>query len=294
MPSARFILPSLLKNPYIMRLLHVLPIGILLPFSLSANYLSQELRQTFIEAYSGVAIEEMHTTGIPASITLAQAILESNWGQGTLAQSARNFFGIKCYNGWIGGVWYHWDDDKYESCFRSYENELHSFRDHSDFLRENPRYAPLFRYGSDYREWALGLQAKGYATDTLYAEKLINLIEEYQLSRYDEELPAGLFVATNQVHYFEPQPSEELMEDEWGILPEESYQITEAKNDLIFEEFEQPVMAAPAFQFNGGWRYREATLIREETEPTLPANQLHRKEIRPIQEVHQATGSLTN
>jgi len=123
---------------------------------------------------------------IPASITLAQGILESGHGQSTLAKKANNHFGIKCHKGWKGKSILH-DDDAKDECFRSYKNPLRSYKDHSLFLVERDRYSSLFKLNrKDYKSWAIGLKAAGYATDPKYAEKLISLIERFKLNRFDE------------------------------------------------------------------------------------------------------------
>ena len=146
---------------------------------------------SYIQKFKDIAISEMHRSGIPASITLAQAIHESAWGKGTLALNSNNYFGIKCKDYWTGPKYYIKDDD-YEngelikSCFRAYESIEDSFKDHSDFLRDNPRYKILFQYDiTDYKSWARGLQKCTYATDPKYAAKLIRTIEQYQLYQYD-------------------------------------------------------------------------------------------------------------
>jgi hypothetical protein len=125
---------------------------------------------------------------IPASITLAQGILESGSGKGRLAVEANNHFGVKCHTGWNGGKIYH-DDDASQECFRKYKDASYSYRDHSLFLTERSRYSDLFRLDSDdYEAWAKGLRAAGYATDRRYPEKLISLIERYDLSKYDAQV----------------------------------------------------------------------------------------------------------
>ncbi len=151
---------------------------------------------SYIEKHKDIAIREMHRSGIPASITIAQAIHESGWGNGTLASESNNYFGIKCKDYWTGPTYYIKDDDLdkngnlIKSCFRAYERIEDSFVDHSDFLRDNPRYKVLFQLDpTDYRGWAEGLQKCGYATDVKYAEKLITNIEKYQLYQYDTAPP---------------------------------------------------------------------------------------------------------
>ena len=146
---------------------------------------SKSHQETYIEKYAAVAVAEMYRSGVPASITLAQGLLESGYGRSELAQKSNNHFGIKCHNGWQGGKVYH-DDDAKGECFRKYDNPEESYRDHSDFLRYRDRYKFLFEYKiTDYKSWAFGLKKAGYATDPNYPRKLINLIEEYNLHVYD-------------------------------------------------------------------------------------------------------------
>lgn len=152
-------------------------------------------RYDYIEKYKNIAIREMERTGVPASIKLAQGILESNAGTSYLAKKANNHFGIKCGGSWKGRTEYREDDDYDEngqlekSCFRAYKSAEESYIAHSEFLR-NPRsehrYGFLFRYNvTDYRRWAHGLKKAGYATSPTYAQKLINVVETYSLSQYD-------------------------------------------------------------------------------------------------------------
>ncbi|MEO1516003.1 MAG: glucosaminidase domain-containing protein [Bacteroidota bacterium] len=157
----------------------------------------ESYQQRYIKKFKKIAIEEMRRTGIPASIKLGQGILESNAGKSTLARKANNHFGIKCHRGWEGGTYYKEDDDYDEngqlikSCFRAYRNAEASYVAHSEFLRD-PR--KRFRYGflfdldpKDYKAWARGLKKAGYATSPTYAEKLIRVIESYELYQYDSE-----------------------------------------------------------------------------------------------------------
>lgn len=144
-------------------------------------------REQYIEKFADLAIIEMHRSGVPASITLAQGILESNAGQSRLSLEANNHFGIKCKGDWTGNTIYA-DDDAPDECFRSYASAYESFRDHSEFLRKNWRYRELFYLPKgDYENWAKGLQKAGYATNNQYAKLLIKLIEKYNLHLYDEK-----------------------------------------------------------------------------------------------------------
>lgn len=134
----------------------------------------------YIEEWKAIAIQEQEDYGIPASITMAQGLLESSAGQSELAINAKNHFGIKCTNEWFGGVYYH-DDDSQGECFRQYNNAAESFKDHSLFLKR-PRYSTCFEIAiEDYEGWARRLKECGYATDPSYAPKLIKLIEDYRL-----------------------------------------------------------------------------------------------------------------
>ncbi|MDG2475942.1 MAG: glucosaminidase domain-containing protein [Flavobacteriaceae bacterium] len=146
----------------------------------------EEKINLYIKKYAPAATKNMRFFKIPASITLAQGILESGYGEGTLAVNANNHFGIKCHKDWKGKSITH-DDDEKDECFRSYKNPLRSFRDHSLFLVERDRYSNLFILNKkDYKGWAIGLKAAGYATDPKYADKLISLIERFKLTRFDE------------------------------------------------------------------------------------------------------------
>jgi hypothetical protein len=140
---------------------------------------------SYIDAFKGIAIAEMNKFGIPASITLAQGILESGSGSSELAKYANNHFGIKCTSDWRGKSYYK-DDDRKDDCFRVYQDPNESYKDHSQFLKRK-RYAALFELDkNDYKNWAIGLKSAGYATNPKYAELLINLIEKYQLYQYDQ------------------------------------------------------------------------------------------------------------
>ena len=139
----------------------------------------------YIEQYAGIALQNQRNFGIPASITLAQGLLESGAGQSRLATGANNHFGIKCHRAWRGSRTFH-NDDRPNECFRAYDRVEDSFKDHGQFLQQ-PRYRSLQRLEpTDYKGWARGLQRAGYATDRGYANKLIKIIEDYQLYLIDE------------------------------------------------------------------------------------------------------------
>jgi len=142
-------------------------------------------QERYISKYSAIAVSEMQRTGVPASITLAQGMLESRYGLSSMATDGNNHFGIKCHNDWKGKRMYY-DDDAPGECFRVYRSAAESFRDHSDFLRYWDRYKFLFELQpTDYKGWAKGLKKAGYATDPAYANKLIKIIEDYRLYRFD-------------------------------------------------------------------------------------------------------------
>lgn len=144
----------------------------------------------YIAKYKDLAISEMNQYGIPASITLAQGVLESGNGNSELARKAKNHFGIKCHSSWTGKKVYH-DDDEAQECFRKYPTVSASYRDHSIFLQK-ARYANLFELSiTDYRGWAKGLKKAGYATNPQYPERLINIIELHHLQQYDNPSDAA-------------------------------------------------------------------------------------------------------
>ena len=147
---------------------------------------AQTKTEQYIEQYSQIAVDEMNRYNIPASITLAQGILESGNGESRLAKQGNNHFGIKCHNNWNGKTIKEDDDEKGE-CFRKYDKVSESYRDHSLFLTERGRYSFLFEYKkTNYKAWAKGLKKAGYATNPKYSILLINLIEKYDLSRLDK------------------------------------------------------------------------------------------------------------
>ena len=197
---------------------------ILLTFLLSSFFglKAQEIVDSYIETFQYIAVSEMERTGIPASIKLAQGLLESNWGRSELSSFAHNHFGIKCGSSWEGKGYYKVDDDLdeqgnlRESCFRVFESDEASYIAHSEFLMKNKRYAFLFDYGqTDHKAWAKGLRKAGYATDPKYPSKIIGVIQKYQLDRFDymvaEEL--DLFASLSD-------DDEELNQEELDFMSE--------------------------------------------------------------------------
>lgn len=165
--------------------------------------------QQYIDQYKGVAIEEMQKYGIPASITLAQGLLESGAGRSELSVKGNNHFGIKCH-GWTGRKTYH-DDDEQGECFRAYNTVYESYEDHSFLLKNSPRYSSLFSLSmSDYRGWAHGLKRCGYATSPTYAQQLIGIIELYKLQQYDK--------STKYDHFMAIRSQKDASEAQGGLL----------------------------------------------------------------------------
>ncbi|THD30613.1 glucosaminidase domain-containing protein [uncultured Flavobacterium sp.] len=156
--------------------------------STSKTIVYSDVVNSYVLQYKDIAKGNMKQYGIPASIILAQGILESGAGSGTLSKTANNHFGIKCHTGWTGESVRH-DDDAEQECFRKYNDPAESYRDHAEFLTGRSRYASLFKLEKgDYQGWAKGLKAAGYATDPKYPDKLISYIERYNLHQYDAEV----------------------------------------------------------------------------------------------------------
>ena len=195
--------------------------------------------EDYIKKYSDIAVREMKRYHIPASITLAQGLLESGAGQSVLARKSNNHFGIKCGGDWRGPSVSH-DDDARGECFRAYKHPEESYEDHSKFLAGRPRYAGLFKLKiTDYKGWAYGLKKAGYATNPQYAEKLIGIIELYNLHKYDTKEGVKWMKQNPEPH--QPYVSNELLYivvrvgDTWKSISKE-FDISQSKlrkyNDL--------------------------------------------------------------
>ena len=173
------------------RYLHLLVVS----FTALVLHAQTNARTAYVLEYSQIAVDEMNRSGIPASITLAQGILESGNGLSELAKKSNNHFGIKCHGSWTGEKVYHDDDEKGE-CFRAYKEVRHSYEDHTDFLVRGSRYEFLFELDpTDYKGWAKGLKKAGYATAPDYADKLIRIIEQEELHRFDFAATAPLLAS---------------------------------------------------------------------------------------------------
>lgn len=177
--------------------LYILPIFLALGCTcVQAQMRWNQAYQTYINQYKDLAIEQMLKYRIPASITLAQGLFESAAGRSSLVKQGNNHFGIKCHD-WTGPRQYH-DDDAKGECFRVYSDARGSYEDHSKFLARQPRYAQLFKLKlGDYKGWARGLKACGYATNPQYASKLIQIIELYQLNKFDKAKRYDRFMASH-------------------------------------------------------------------------------------------------
>ena len=201
---------------------------LLFPLGLFAQRITPE---EYILTYKDIAMSEMREHGIPASITLAQGLLESAAGNSTLAREAKNHFGIKCHKGWTGKTYY-MDDDAKDECFRKYNNVEESFRDHSEFLTTRGRYSALFDLEiTDYKGWAKGLKEAGYATNPKYAQLLIDRIELYDLTKYDK-IALGRMTDDGQLPDIAPE--DELIELAFSPTDRSVYELVDMTADKRF------------------------------------------------------------
>ena len=210
---------------------------------------SQSNIQIYIQQYQDVAVNHMHEYGIPASIKLAQGILESSYGTSKLAKESNNHFGIKCHKDWAGSVVYH-DDDEKDECFRKYDFVEDSYLDHSLFLVNKERYSSLFELKkNDYKNWAKGLKKAGYATNPDYANKLIQLIETYNLSYYDNKetdfvLKEESLYKIKQYNYVQyvtakAEDTYDEIAEYLGVWPWELIKYNDASDDRVLLEGER-------------------------------------------------------
>ena len=209
----------------------------------TANAQRNKAYEDYIEKYRDLAIKEMKRHHIPASITLAQGLLESGAGKGALARKSNNHFGIKCGRGWRGATVSH-DDDARGECFRKYKSVKASYEDHSKFLTSSPRYASLFKLKqTNYKGWAKGLKKAGYATDPKYADRLIKIIEQYNLSQYDRKLSKKYQNEIRQTYlsngllYVIADKNDTFLSlsEELGISPKKIRQWNELPAEYIFD-----------------------------------------------------------
>lgn len=230
-------------------------LSVVLLSAVAQNSSVKERTEAYINNYKDLAIQEMLRTGVPASIKLAQGILESQFGESTLAKNANNHFGIKCKTEWTGDKIYQ-DDDARGECFRVYKSAEESYRDHSDFLKTRPHYSFLFKLEpTDITGWAYGLKRAGYATNKTYPERLLRVIEDYQLHQYTLQ---GIAMMDNKTTPI--------------VAPVQSTIVT---NPVV----EQP--AVPAIKNE----IQKPTTVKEETETP----QTEQQTINPIVEKSKAT-----
>ena len=205
--------------------------GILLCCAVQLGAQVRQTREEYISRYMSIAVAHMERYGIPASITMAQGILESDCGNSLLSMKSNNHFGIKCKRNWTGEKVYH-DDDAKGECFRSYPSVEASYQDHAEFLDSQPRYDSLFAYPSDdYKSWARGLKAAGYATAPDYAQRLVRVIEENQLYLLDR--PDGMRLYATRYglprdpeEWFAEQSSVERTAEAGTAVDPDNYRVT--------------------------------------------------------------------
>ncbi len=224
---------------------------VLLPFIFAAFGASAQklTREQYIDMYKDIAIKQMKKHKIPASITLAQGCLESGDGNSPLARKANNHFGIKCHDGWKGKK-FRQDDDAKNECFRKYDNPMDSYTDHSYFLTSRPRYNSLFDLKiTDYKGWAHGLKAAGYATNPKYAQLLIDIIEEYKLYKYDNGYAAKEDKKAKLVAQKEKKLRSKLEKAEKRALKaNEKAAKARKKYEVFMEKNSIPAKGAPAVE----------------------------------------------
>ncbi|MBP3317476.1 MAG: glucosaminidase domain-containing protein [Alistipes sp.] len=193
---------------------------------------SRQTKEEYIQRYKHIAIDHMERYGIPASITMAQGILESDSGNSNLARRSNNHFGIKCKKDWKGDRVYHTDDAP-DECFRKYDTVEESYLDHAEFLDQSPRYDSLFAYSTtDYHSWARGLKAAGYATAPDYAQRLVRIIEDNQLYLLDNDNGSKLYESRQLAeagidHNFAAQSSIDVITTVEGRIDPDNYRVVE-------------------------------------------------------------------
>lgn len=204
----------------------------LLAFSTEVSAQTRQTKEEYIQRYKHIAIDHMERYGIPASITMAQGLLESDSGNSNLALRSNNHFGIKCKKDWKGDRVYHTDDAP-DECFRKYDTVEESYRDHADFLDQSPRYDSLFAYSnSDYHSWARGLKAAGYATAPDYAQRLVRIIEDNQLYLLDSANGAEVYNSRQRAeveinHNFADQSSVDMVTTVEGRIDPDNFRVVE-------------------------------------------------------------------
>ena len=214
---------------------------------------SQDKVSAYISNYQHIAIAEMNRSGIPASITLAQGMFESAYGQSPSAISYNNHFGIKCKKEWTGPYFYKHDDDRDKngelipSCFRAYSSVDESFQDHTNFLVERERYVELFTYTqTDYYNWAMGLERCGYATNKMYAERLVEIIERYALHQYDNPQMVHPTFVSSEVQVPTSTDIVLVATDAFSEITSNSDTFEKTTEDIIVNADSEELLSAPA------------------------------------------------
>jgi flagellum-specific peptidoglycan hydrolase FlgJ len=207
--------------------------------STSKTVVTSDLVNDYIFQFKGVAMSNMKNYGIPASIILAQGSLESGAGRGRLAVNANNHFGIKCHKEWTGDS-VKQDDDAEQECFRKYNDPSESFKDHAVFLSGRSRYAVLFELPKDdYKAWAKGLRAAGYATDPRYPEKLISYIERYNLYQYDNQVLGKEYVINENQTMRPPAKKEVIDVESYEVKKGDTLYSISKKFNVLVEDLKQ-------------------------------------------------------
>lgn len=269
-----FLLISATQKPYFYTMKQLI-LGLLILFAgLSSKGQADSYwvrKMQYIKDYKELAIDEMKRYKVPASITLAQGIIETDAGKSLLARVANNHFGIKCHKEWTGKT-FHQDDDAKNECFRSYGSVEESYRDHSLFLTTRQRYQNLFTLSiTDYKAWAYGLKAAGYATNPAYPEKLIKIIEEHQLMRFDD--PMYIETNSNQnaivsttadtiMAYLEQPEETHLLE--YGPDERPVYE-TNGKKYIIYSKYDTPARIAQLYDLFS-WQLNEFNDLPEDAQ----------------------------
>jgi flagellum-specific peptidoglycan hydrolase FlgJ len=207
--------------------------------STSKTVVTNDVVYGYIADFKGVAMKNMKKYGIPASIILAQGILESGAGKGDLALTGNNHFGIKCHKDWTGETINH-DDDASQECFRKYGDPAESYKDHAVFLTTGTRYSSLFELPKgDYESWAKGLRTAGYATDPKYPEKLISYIERYGLHQFDEQVLGKSSETIGDVYGTKPPLEASNNSDLYEVQQSDTFYSISKKYNLTVEELKQ-------------------------------------------------------
>jgi LysM repeat protein len=220
-------------------------ITIVLFCSVQMGVAQRSTPEQYINQYANIAIKEMQRSGVPAAITLAQGILESESGNSELAAKSNNHFGIKCKSTWEGAKVYH-NDDANGECFRKYETVEQSYIDHSDFLKVNGRYASLFELDPlDYSAWAKGLKKAGYATNPQYAQKLIGIVERYNLNEFSRGQQVNVAMRSKEDEKTIDVPKEGLSMNNEDVIAKKTNLAYEISVDKAFYINETKVIYAP-------------------------------------------------